>query len=315
MPKLNLLLSLNAYDGCPTNNSPSMTHFKWDRQNRGICADNPAGRQITLAPNQSTTLFTSAINTSQNNTTTYNLSLQVGTTNTYVLQYNSGQVPNFRTPIVTGADATTQITVSISSGLLTFTSTGGTPLALGATNGLVGQFLRVGSFFSLYNQGSFYIVANTATSITVHSPSGLAEGPITLGSNFNDQFIVYSSAGIQVGNKIVIASGFSPAVFGTYTITDVSWDYVAFYSGTILPTQSNVQTDPTFYGAAKQFIYIESDKKCDILINGSLVIPIQPLTEGSCPVNGVFMISTTVWELQIQNMDIDTATIFFASIE
>jgi hypothetical protein len=312
MSKLNLLLSLQSYNDSVPTNAPFFNHFKWDRQSRGICANNPISNQLTINPGINTVLFNGALTTSQDNTTTYNLYLKPNTIDTYVLHYNSGTQPNFRTPFVTSADATTQISVTVANGLTTFTSTGGTSLVLGAVNSLVGKYLRTGAIFNPYNQGSNYIVANTANSVTI-AITGIAEIQ-TLGSNFNDMFAIYSADGIQINNKVIL-QGFSSAIFNTYTITDVSYNYIEFYSGTSLPTQNAVQANPLFYADAKKWIYIETDKKCDIIVNGETISQVEPMCAGINKVNGVFMSSSIVWDLEIKNTDISPAKIFFAAIE
>jgi hypothetical protein len=80
-----------------------------------------------------------------------------------------------------GMDGTTTITVAAGTGnQWTWTHTGGT--APDFTTASVGDelFVPAGSPFAAGNEGSFPIVAVTATVLTVVNPAGTAEGPITI---------------------------------------------------------------------------------------------------------------------------------------
>lgn len=319
MSKLNLLVHLNGYeDENPTNN-PSRNNFKWNRDIQGVDISEPASRAITLAPGQTHSLFSGSVTTSDDATTTWDIALKPGSSNTYRISHNAGTAPEFRTARTSGADATTQVTVTKNAKVLTFTSTGGTLFDL-ITNGVVvGDIARIGSGFNAVNQGKYKIIALTATSFSVENEVGQAEGPILLDADFADDINIHSQDGVQIGDKVDIIAGFSSVSQNTYEITDVSHDYIEFFSLDSLPVESGVSNNPSallIYRDAKQFVYIESDQKLDIKINGSTVTnQITPMSAGTAKKPGVFMSSASIKSAEIENTSQSFANIFYVTAE
>lgn len=315
MSKLNLLVHLNAYEDSNPSNNPSLSNFKWARDLQGIDITEPESKSLKLQAGQTSQLFSGVVSISDDNTTTYDIVLKSGTANTYVLSHNSGTAPAFRASRSEGSDATTQITVTKNANLLTFTSTGGTALNLIAGGVIVGDKVRIGDQFNIVNRGEFAILARTATSFTIENSSGVAEGPITLGASFADQINIYSSAGVQVGDKVKIPGGFSSVTQGTYEITDVSHDYIEFYSIAALPSESNILTQLNIYNSSKKFLYIESDKRLAVSIDGVGNGIIQPFTLGTAQKPGILLKSSDMFSADITNESEETATIFYVTAE
>lgn len=313
MSKLNLFLAVTAYqDENPTNN-PSKNNFKWTTDLQGMEIEEPHSATVKVAPGQTISLFSGEVSLSDDGTTTYDLALKSGTTNLYQLKHNAGTAPAFRALRSLGSDATTQVTVTKNSTLLTFTSTGGTAFNLAAL--VVGDEVRIGSLFNVSNQGKFTILAKTSTSFTVENELGAAEGPITLGAGFATQVRAYSAAGVQIGDKVVIDSGFSVVSQGTHEISDVSDNYIEFYSTKALPQETAIFENLQIYSQAKKFLYIESDKKISISINGSSSNTVEPFNVGTKQKPGIFLQNSTMYSAQITNNGQDTATVFHASAE
>ena len=206
MPNLNFLVFLNTYSDANSSNAPSLSNFKWDRELKGLPVNNPASLAFSLAPGETKTLFDGSRTLDQDGTTQYSIALKALSSNTYVLTNVSGTAPNFRTPRSPGADATTQITATANGPLRTFTSTGGTALALISGGVVVGDYVGLGNLFNQLNQGEYKILALTATSFTVENELGVAEGPNTLGAGFASQLQIYSAAGVQVGDTLIISA-------------------------------------------------------------------------------------------------------------
>lgn len=316
MSKMNLLLFLNTYGDINSTNAPNLNNFRWTRDIAGLFVDRPSSTEFSLAPGENRTLFDSNRTLSHNGTTIYDLEPKPLSSGTYVLSHSGGTAPNFRTPRTTGADATTQITVTQNGPLLTFTSTGGTALNLIVGGAVVGDYARLGSLFSSVNQGEYKILSLTATSFTVKNESGTAEGPITLGAGFAEQIQIYSALGVQVGDTLKINGGFSPVTRKTFKITSVSANSLEFFSVDALPTELGVQTDQfSIYFEAKQFIYVEADKKVSLIINGVSGNEIEPFVIGSSILPGIFLRKSTIYSLSITNSDTDSAKIFVASVQ
>lgn len=314
MPKLSLLIHLNAYSDSNSSNAPSLSNFKWTRDISGLPASNPVSAAFQLNPGETRTLYTGQRTLSGDGTTQYGISLKPLSSSNYRIQYLSGTPPLFKPARTTGADATTQITVVTNGPIVTFSSTAGTPLNLAGVS--VGDLARIGSEFNILNQGEWKIIAKSATSFTVENEVAVNEGPITLGSDFANQILIYGASGVQKGDTIVIQSGFSPVTLGSYSVTDVTSTYVEFYSTNILPTETGiVSTDLAIYSAAKGLIYLESDQNVGIQINGNAVANVEPfvINNSTCP--GVFMLRSTVWTFTITNNSLNVANLFVASIE
>jgi hypothetical protein len=312
MSKMNVLVYLNAYKDSNPSNNPSMNNFKWIREIQGLSAEKPESIEFTLAPGESKTMFDGQRTLSSDSTTTYSLTLKAGSI--YVLKHTAGTSPAFRTLRSIGYDATTQITVTVSGNLMTLTSTGGTPIT--TTSVLVGDEVSVGIGFNAANRGRFKILSKTANSITVENTSALAEGPVTLGSDYTDDMRIYSASGVQNGDKIRLGSGFSLTAQNTYTVVGVQDNLVEFFSAAVLPNQTGlVNPSVIIYSSAKKLIYAETNKPVDVNINGVAESKIEPFIEGNNSLPGMLLKRSTMWSMTITNNGTDTATLYFVSIE
>lgn len=312
MSMLNLLIHLNAYkDKVPTNN-PTMSHFKWTLDQQSMEIKEPESRNIDIQPGETVNLFSGITSISDDNTTTYDINLKAGTSNTYRITHNGGTAPVFRTARTPGADTTTEVTVTKNGPILKFQSTGGTLFGLVAGGVIVGDIVRIGDGFNAANQGKYKILSLDATSFQVENQNGVAEGPITLGADFIDDLQIFSAAGVQEGEKVDITSGFSSVTFGTYEITDVNPDYIEIYSIQSLPEETAVLTQLSIYNSSKSFIYVESDKKMAISIDGSAAGDIEPMTCGTKLKKGVYLKTGNSYQASITNNSQETASVFFA---
>lgn len=179
----------------------------------------------------------------------------------------------------------------------------------------VGDTVRVGSNFNIQNQGEFKILSKTANSFTVENQIGVNES-VVLGSGFATQIQIYSAAGVQVGDTLVISTGFSPVTYGSYQVTGVGPNFVEFYSTALLPQESLISPAViNIYSEAKNLIYIESNQKCQITVNGSVVANLEPFIINDSKQPGMFMLKSTVYSLDVQNMSTDSADLFLATFE
>lgn len=314
MSKTNLLFFLNNYSDTASSNSPSLSNFKWNRQISSIPSQNGLSEQISLAPGESKTIFDGSRTLLHDNTTEYSIALKPLSSNTYVLTAVAGTMPKFRTPRIIGSDATTAVSVTVNGPLAVFQSTAGTDFNFSTV--VVGDFVRLGSVFNASNQGEFKILSKTSDSVTVELSGAVSESNIVLSSGFADQFQVYSAAGVQIDDTIIITGGFSEVTQGSYEITDVAANYLEFYSTSVLPEEANVLTmDIDVYSAAKQLIYVETDNLIELTINDTQQVKVEPfiINDTVCP--GVFLIKSTIYSLNINNISTNTASIFNASIE
>ena len=314
MSKFSLMFFLNASADSVSSNHPNLQNFKWTREMSGLPVSKPLSQELSLAPGESKTIFDGTRSLSHDNTTVYSLAPKSVNSTTYVLSHVSGTAPQFRTSRSSGADATTQITITQNGPLLKFASTGGTALNLIVGGAVVGDYVRIGNLFNISNQGQWKIIALTATSLTIENDLGVAEGPITLGAGFANQFRIYSALGVQINDTLNITGGFSPVSRKAYKITAVSDNFIEFSSLEILPTESSIMTNSlSIYSAAKQFVYLETDQKIDMILNGIDAGNVEPFLTGNKP--GIFVKTATIWSLAITNQSTDPAVVYIAAIE
>lgn len=240
----------------------------------------------------------------------------------------SGQIPAFGQIMnLTGGVNPAQIQLGggIYADIVLSGGSTATPFNLISGGVVVGDQVTIGSNFNPLNQGTFQVIAVTATSFTVqNSAGGVNEGPILLGSSFASQVSICSAAGIQIGDTLIISGGFSEASWGTYSITAVQAESVQFSSTSPLPAQGPITTEAiTIYSNAKSLVYIESDQPVDVILNGVDIGQIEPfeISNAALPslpltaVPGIFMLKSTIWSLSITNNGLNTANIYFAAVE
>jgi hypothetical protein len=312
MRTFNLLFFLNAYSDQNPSNAPSMSNFKWARDINGLQINNAESDSLSLAPGESQSLFNKVRSTSQDGTTQYSIALKPLSTNTYVLSWTGGTAPAFRADRAIGSDATTQVTVTQNGPVSTYASTAGTPFNFASISD--GDSVKIGNLFNILNQGVWQVISHTATSISVINDQGVSEGPITLGTGFASQVDVFSAAGVQIGDTLNISSGFSPASFGNYAITQVYSNSLEFFFAGVLPQESNIMTQVAIYEAALSFIYLEADQPCSLIINGVAAGTVRPFVSDSSTLPGVFVRTDTIYSLSIQNNSINPANVWMALV-
>jgi hypothetical protein len=313
MSKFNLLVHIQAYEDSNPSNNPSRNYVKWLREMQGISGDKPQSLEFSLAPGESKSLFNGSRTLAHGGTTEYSIDLKAGTTNTYILSNPAGQAPNFRTPRTVLADNTTEITVTQNGSVLSFEATNGTLPAFVAGGAVVGDTVYINGPFALNNQGYFTIISLTATKISVKNEGGQAEGPITLTGASDIE--IFSAAGVQAGDKLVVSGGFSPVSRATYEITQVRANELEFYSSEALPAEIVTTTALSVYYSSRQFVYLEASDKLDLTINGSAAGKVEPFIEASSKKPGLFMIKSTMWSMSVQNNGLETVTVYVTSIE
>ena len=320
MGTLKTLVFLNAYQdslssgSCSGGNNPNKQNFKWTRETTNIGVDSALSETFQVPPGASQSLFSGMRTLTQDGTTQYSIALVPLNTSIYQLTNTGGTAPTFRTLRVIGTDATSQVTTSLNGTVLTFTFTGGTLPTL--TSVIPGDQVLIGNDFNVLNQGIFTIISTTTTSVSVVNGGGIIEGPITLGSGFANQLRIFSGTGVQIGDTLVISSGFSPVTWNSYQVTLVTDYYVQFSYAGILPTESGILTEVAIYSMAKTTIYMEADQPCELLLNGAMSGPIlTPLVSNGKVYPGLFLLNSTIYSLSVVNTSINPANLTLLSTE
>lgn len=312
MSKFNVLVNINAYEDSNGSQNPTMNYFKWTREINGSNASKPKSEEFILAPNESKTIFDGTRSLLQDSMTQYNLALKANTSNTYVLKYLAGTNPVIRNSRTTGADNTTQITITQNATLTTFTSTAGTPLNLLVGGVIAGDNVVISGPFNVANQVYGKILSVTATSFSIENASSISE-VVTLVSVSDIK--IFSASGIQKGDNLRIFGGFSPASFGTYEITLVTDDSIEFYSSKALASETRATDQLSVYYGSKSFVYVEADQTVELTVNGQSNGSIEPFIIGTTTKPAMFMKKSTMWSMTVTNGTINTVKVFYATIE
>ena len=274
MSILNLLQSVVAYDDTQittVNNNPFLRVGDWQRNYFGISVNNPLSQKFTIPANASLTLFDGTRTLTLDNTTVVSITNTSGST--YRISNVSGTLAGFRTNRAIAVDATTQWTVSVNNNsLVTLTNSAGTTPSLGTV--VAGDMLYLGpnSGFNVLNQGYYSIVSSTTNSVSIQNNNAIAE-TATLGSSFATNFLIYASAGVQVGDTMILSAGFSTITLGNYIVTAVTSLFVEFSATSPLPLQASVTPTASgmvFYSACKFLIYLETNQSCVLRINSDV---------------------------------------------
>lgn len=315
MNKFSTIFYINAYADPTSSTTPSRSFVRWQRQNNDLPCSKPISQELYLAPGETQTLFDGTVSLSQDGTTQYSISPKAGSVGTYVLQWVGGTNPVFRTARTTGADATTQVQVTLNATIATYTSIGGTPFNFTGGGVQVGDSIYIDTgIFSPLNQGYFQVIAFTATSVSIINPNAAPETQ-TLGSAFATQMQIFSAAGVQTTDSLSIFGGFSAPILGAYAISQVYANRLEFFSTASLPTQTVTTDQIAVYSESRQLIYMESDQNVDLTINGIDGGEISPYFANGTVTPGQFLRTSQMWSLVVQNTSLNQATVFLVALE
>lgn len=313
MSILNMVLRLVSFREANTT-SPQLNHFKWTREIVNVPVNDPVSLDYTLEPGEQIELFNSLRTISHAPTTQYQVSHVSG--GTYKLEWTGvGPNPLFRTARALGIDATTQVdlSVDINTGIVTLTTPSGTPMNTSAV--VVGDVLYLSdAVFSPNNAGQFSVIAVTPTSI-VYRNSSATNQAVTLGTNFDKKFKVFSLAGVKKGDRLLLKHSTHTVLNGIYEITNVLDDAIHFFSKATLPSILGINFQLSVFSAGKQLVYLESDRPLAIQVNNVWESDLEVFA-GTPSQPGVYLKKSLVYKLVVKNnSDTDSAKVYFASAE
>lgn len=323
MPTLNFQLNAVAYKDIKPSNNPSIRVFDLAYKQLGVSVNHPDADDLSIAPGETRVIFDGTRTTSIDGTTAFTMTQPDPSLNVYRFTRSAGTAPAFRTDRAPGVDNTSAFTVSLNGPLATYTNTGGTPLSTASTQ--VGDILKIenGAGFSQANSGRFVILAKTSSSLTVQNLNAVVESIVL--SDFT-KFLVYSNGGasnqVQIGDKVIISAGFSPATQGTYEIVEVTPSYfdIAAANPNGLPLESGIipgATGLVFYNSAKKFLLIAAQQKCSVRHNADTSdnVLLEPGEVNNPERPAVYIKQGTTYALSIKNLSLETLEITVASAE
>jgi len=279
---LSLFTSILSYDDTDgTSNNPIRRSVDWARRFNNLSISKPTSRAFSVDPGQSLLLFSGVRSTSIDGTSAFDLSLLSSTTSVYRFTNSAGTAPVFRTARALATGATSNLVVAVNNNAVaTFTiSVAGSFAAVQA-----GDILRIAGVttgdavgpFATVNEGYWAVLAATATVLTCRRLAGVgfsgSAETVVLGAGFATQFIVYSSAGVQIGDKVEISAGFSTVTRRTFTVSQVAPLFFEVVSTDPLPLETGILPTATgmiFYTASKKVLYLEVDQEAVVRVNGA----------------------------------------------
>jgi len=315
MSKLNILVHLNAYSDAASSNNPNLNNFKWSREIQGFAIDEAKSDGFRLASSISSTIFNGSRTLAHDNTTVYDLSIKTGTANTYILKATGGTLPIFKTIRTLTTSAATTVSMVKNANLVTLTVTAGPVVNFLTAGVIVGDLMLLGTPFATQNRGTFKVLSATATSISFENAGGVNETSVALTAAFANELRIFSADGVQVGDTLAILGGFSALTQSNYEITYVADYYIEFYSTATLPQETKTTNQIAAYTDAKQLIYIETNKKLNVTINGSQTLKVEPFVSGTVITPGMLLLKANIFSLLITNADASEATVYIASVE
>jgi hypothetical protein len=294
MSIFNEYTALTCYQDANPSSNPQNRMVDWRQNVVNVAVDNPLNEKFSIPPAGQQTVFSSAVSTSIDGTTAFQITINPTNSILYRVTYLSGTAPGFRTSrgLTLSGDTVTVVVNNNVSVTFTLSINNFSTVSVGDTifipTTLTGDST---SPFNLLNGGFWTVIGKASggtpkTITAVRFPgvsfSGASESIV---QTTNSQFQAFSSAGVQVGNVLQISSGFSLVTQqSAYQIATVTSNFVEFLSSSPLPLETGIMpgnAGMSFYGVSKRFVRIEVDQPCYVQFNGStdtnnLIIPRLP---------------------------------------
>ncbi len=317
------LLNINSRhlafsDGDTVSNNPTKKYFDFLTNFNGIRVSRPHSDEDTIPPSGSVTLFSGTRALTLDGTTVMALTLSPAYPSVYRLAATGGQAPGFRT----------SRTLTLNGQLINVTINNNSTVdfALAEASGQNFATVQVGD--ALFIPGP-----STGDADTVFNPSNegfwtvLAVGPVGAAANHKitvkrqagqtfqaesesvtltaaTQMQVFSSSGVQVGDRVRISAGFSTVSRKTYQVTNVTASWVEFFSSDPLPLESGRSPGASgisVYSEARNFVRILADQAASVQLNGGGSVPITPRLSGDPDQPGWLDVWGTFWEIILIN--------------
>jgi hypothetical protein len=255
--------------------NPKRVYVDWSRHHNSVQVERPESKSFVVEPGQSLSLFSGSRSTAIDGTTAFALTLNPALASVYRLTATGGAAPAFRTArsfspsgVALTLTVNNNATLELSMGSGTFNAqVGDTVLLPGTTTG------DSASPFSPLNVGLWIVVGATTTKLTLVRPVGTdfqGVGEVVTPST-NAQLLIYSAAGVQVGDKVEISAGFSSVTQQAFLVSAVTPSWIEFTSTQALPLETGITPGAagmTFYTSVKRFVRVEVDQEAVLRFNG-----------------------------------------------
>lgn len=311
MPILDLHSNIVMHnDDDSTTSNPQRRFTDWSRHLTNVVVDQPSIREYIAQPGELLSIFSGTRTTLIDGTTAFSIALNPVKASTYRVTNTAGTAPVFRTARSYSPSGVAH-TMAVNNNATMRMS-----IPSGNFNAQVGDLVFIpdvttgdsASPFNGNNVGFWSVIGATTTALTMirrvgESFSGASE---VVTPSLNSQLIIFSVAGIQVGDSLEISAVFSPVTQRTYVVSEVTPTWVEFLSTTQLPLESGVLPTATgmqFYFDSKRFVRVEVDQEAVVRVNGdtSSFQRLSPIIPGDQDNVAHFEKWGPLWQLQVLN--------------
>ncbi len=254
----------------------------WRRTVPATTVKNPVETQYVIQPGASQIIFQGNRTIGIDGTSAFQIALNAFNSSVYRISNTGGTAPVFRTDRglnLTGDSVTWSINNNASA-TVTVVAQNFSAVVIGdnvwVPSTLTGD-QSLSSPFSATNGGLWVVIGKasggTPKTITLIRPpgqafSGMAEVQTVTAQA---QFVVFSAAGVQIGDTLEISSGFSVVTQSSYTVTNVLPSFIEIASTISLPLETGILPTASgivFYLSNKRFLRLETDTEIAVRFNG-----------------------------------------------
>lgn len=322
MSTLSAQFKFLAFDDEDQTNSPKLRPIDWNRNTlNGISVDNPGNNKYEIPALASRTIFDGTVALAYDATTEFEVALSSLSPSRYRLTWTAGKDPVFRTARSLSLDGDITFTVRANQ-TVTVTHEDGSvfgDVEVGDSVYVPGVSTGDTALFSTLNEGYWVVLAATGTQLTLVRETGAVfEGYTeTVTLDADDQFIAFSSDGVQVDDTIAFISGFSDSLLHNYSIIAVTSTFIEFESSAPLPDQTVTPGAGSLavYTNAKRFYYLETDQEVDVSINGNVTETVTPFLAGEPSYPGLKAGTSIVYSMVITNNSTQQANVRIITAE
>jgi hypothetical protein len=317
MPTLNSFIKIVAFDDTNQTNSPKLQVVNWNRDTlQGIPVESPANNEYYLPALASKTIFDGTRTLAYDASSEFSVAPSALGGNKYRLTWSGGENPIFRTDrelSLTGGSLTIAVQPNLTAIITSSLSLAFSGVQVGDDVFIPGTTTGDTSTFNTLNEGSWVVLDATDTQLTLVRETGtvFAGFSQTVAITDVDQFMVFSSAGVQIDDVIQLVSGFSPALLHSYEILGVTYKWIEFESTAPLPSQTVTPGlgSIVVFDQAKRFIYLETNQEIVLTLNGHAIPAIVPFLAGDNGKIGPWMSSSIIYSMAITNKSTQQARV------
>ena len=327
MSALTFILQALGYDDVPPTSNPQSTPIDYNLTQANLPFDNPTTESFNIDPGATKVVFSGIRSTSFGDDTALNLTLNGFTPSIYRLTYAGGTDPVFRTRReVDLTSIPTTMTILSNLTLLVTTTGEGSFGGVSVGDNVFIPGVKTGDGPGVFNDlnAGFWTVLSIQDANNIilgRDPSIVWEGIAeSLTPDSIDDFQVFSSDGVQVGDTVDISAGFSAPTLNAFDITAVTGRFIEFLSTAPLGPEDDVVPGTSgfvIYTSRKRFIGIRTNQSIVVRYNGDPndYNRVEPLLAGVAGMEGSDHKFGSVWSLEIFNRSMARASVRVASAE